>query len=1778
VNASLHKRAVAVAALAALLGAWSAGRGAALEQIISRENPSFNNLTASFTVGRDGRAYLTNSTAPGHLLRVEPDGSAKLSASVVYATHNATASRDGTIAVASGHFAHKVTIYDAGVVQKADYRDFLVSDKVGWDAPAHVEAGAGGDFYAVDQHRNRVVRLSPAGVVRSTHNISRDPPGAPGAAASFRVHEGLRRFYVLTRAGTLRCESFDGIPLWTIRPPGPFDVDEQGNVWTVDASTGAVRVFGTDGQPLRQVTLELGDGAPSADSPFTALRIHDRFLLLRRRHPTELFRRYDLSTGRLVNVAVAAHERLTMSYPRDVWPAGQTVPVEIRHEPMGQPSRPRLRLWLRAMDGAEWLPLALEDGRVSVPQRCAGLYHLKLSAETEGAFRPPGSEYLLQGWVEIRAPGTRGVLTTFTPSARRHFARGEPVPWSVRARPDPPAALAAVLELLHEDRPVARQPLTVAPGAGASGTLPAALTEALAPGEYVLVARAAGHTCVAQHLRIGAAARPADFHTVAYGDYRPTYPSATPWTATDVIDAHVRRTALLGFNLMVDRLGDPLQTQALSWDGPSRALLENLGRRLADDSAATAPEKAAPASPLLQTLAAYGSSGIQQMAILMRNDAGLPVGTGYDKRTPDELVRTITSVTTALRAYPAFRGWSWASNWWVFEQRGSRAARTPEERAAYESALKRALDSGRWDPILDRVAGYRLAHACEAQDLFRRTLRQIAAELICASAAPFRNVESWPPVTFANVDGVDLQAQWEQIAVPLHAPYNVDFYRRPGKRAWAHPEVWNDAGTGDQIIPTLFMLAMRGADGVGSSDGVPRWGVFQDDPRTSASALPSVMRAVNSFFRSYGPMLAALENDDPVALIASRRMFAIDQWGAGVMGTHFARLFEAYLACLAAHRPARVVFSDDLTPASLRGFRAVVLVDQRVELEPETLAALAGARAAGVPVFHDGTCRREVVAPFMPLGTSFDKLEKDPNPAGDDSACLRLREIIRSHLPAVRRALAAVPPAARLESEQILVSRRRAEKARYLFFVNNTLHDLDPAHMWRMTLFVTSLVPVATVAEAGEAPAIYDVLAMRRVETPEGRVTVDLRNVPARLLAVLPAAIDGVALRASSSLSAGQSTAWQAQVVDADGRPIEAVIPLRLRLIDARGRVIEEQFVAVGSAGRQGMLRVPLNTPDGRCTLEAVELFSGARSALDIDIAPAALPLALDDGDYRPPARRPAETLAPRAAAPASPAQQLFGPHVRDLVISPDGSLALASAMNWDRNLHAIDTATGRTVWTGRAGHYFAFAPEALDGAFAVQGFDFASVEGYHLYLLDRAGRAYRRFAAYCLPRRLPHRFVPAIVRDPISGFTCAPDGSWVASAGDLGLVVWDRNGTQLWSQDWWKESRRWARLAALGNDALLVATSSAAAAHAARDGKPLWRADLPAGGEVRLLRLSRDRRTAAIFTSADGGRLVIIRDGRILANHLTPALDVALSPDGQRAAVTTGAQLKCYSADAGLLWIAGGDDVLRYPRFSHDGRRIAACSELGTLHVFDDSGSPLHRQDLGALGVGAFLPDGHMLLATWAGRVLRLDENFRQRWATALLPADGPVSSGLVADPTPTSRPPPWGNALPEPLPIRPNLLTETRAKISFVPTGSWGGAAKFVHDPALLADGRAEAPPSPWLAWDKVGFFAETSPNNYILIDAGAVSMKVTAITLFEDPAHPESWLREAVLECYNAAEQTWQPVATMLSDAPVHSHRLDRPAVSSRFRIALPWGVVGNIRLAEIVLHGETAKPAR
>jgi hypothetical protein len=256
----------------------------------------------------------------------------------------------------------------------------------------------------------------------------------------------------------------------------------------------------------------------------------------------------------------------------------------------------------------------------------------------------------------------------------------------------------------------------------------------------------------------------------------------------------------------------------------------------------------------------------------------------------------------------------------------------------------------------------------------------------------------------------------------------------------------------------------------------------------------------------------------------------------------------------------------------------------------------------------------------------------------------------------------------------------------------------------------------------------------------------------------------------------------------------------------------------------------------------------------------------------------------------------------------------------------------------------------------------------------------------------------------------------------------------------------------------------------------------------------------------------------------------------------------------------------------------LAATSGLGTLYVTDLTGRTLLERDAGALAVPAWLADGSLVLANWEGRVCRLDKTYSEKWRTHLQPEPADMRGKLLADDgVPTTRIAGWGNAAEPPratpADIAANLLSKTTPLVSLVGSNGQMPLVETVDQKtSLLFDGKPSPPRRAWIPWETVGSFAETSPVNYLIVDAFRTRMKVAGVTFIEDPAHPESWLRDSSIAYWNAADERWVPVQPLLSNAPVHTHLFARPIEAARFRLKLPWGACGNLRLAQIIFHGE------
>ena len=589
-----------------------------------------------------------------------------------------------------------------------------MNDQVQWNAPSDVEAGDTGDFFGIDQHRLRILRLQPPDKLVTSYSLESLGEQTRGAAVAFRVWEAGKRFVTAWPRGMIHALSFDGSAFWSLqgRPAGEnlggFDLDDEGKLYLL-SNGDDVRVFDVEGKPAGEVKLQ--SDARGKLSQVTDLRVRGGELIVKRTSPDTLFEVYDRSTGTLLRRIDADVETLRVTYPSPVWTAGQSIPFTIDFDARQRQARPKFRVWLRPLGVPEFQELPWEAGRVTVPADARGLYQVRVTPDVRGRV----AEYIVDGYIEIRVPDSVGIVAILTPLNRFNYGAREALPVRIVARAAVGTKIPETIVVRLQDasaQVLAERIVKLAEGKGdcefqlkeisgqrlksesqcfrrratrcfwRAGCGASWRRAAAASGgglRCVLDANVPGFTVASQPIEIGpglGGKRP--LKIVQHGDYtlgfptgpRPVGMNLPQWAdLPDAIADHVSRSRTLGLNLFVDRVGQGAGLGGLSQEAQDPELVE----RLTADPTAVAPEKADsrvrcggrwPGT-------APGESRNRESCSYM--DAGLPLGTLFDSRKPEQMEKDLETATRQMLSYPAFRGWSWAANWWL-EKHGAAAA------------------------------------------------------------------------------------------------------------------------------------------------------------------------------------------------------------------------------------------------------------------------------------------------------------------------------------------------------------------------------------------------------------------------------------------------------------------------------------------------------------------------------------------------------------------------------------------------------------------------------------------------------------------------------------------------------------------------------------------------------------------------------------------------------------------------------------------------------------------------------------------------------------------------------------------------------------------------------------------------------------------------------------------------------------------------------------------------------------------------------------------------
>src|SRR5262249_40904638 len=160
------------------------------------------------------------------------------------------------------------------------------------------------------------------------------------------------------------------------------------------------------GKPAGEIKLNLGEHRPAPkEHGFTDLRVSGKDFLVKRKHATELFQRYDAASGEFQGSVSSDHERLTVSFSGEVWTAGEEAPFRVRLTAGERALTPQWHVWARPVGALDYREWPLRGDRVKVPAEAAGVYQVKVTPELQPWLRGAAPEYQVRTWVEVRQPG-----------------------------------------------------------------------------------------------------------------------------------------------------------------------------------------------------------------------------------------------------------------------------------------------------------------------------------------------------------------------------------------------------------------------------------------------------------------------------------------------------------------------------------------------------------------------------------------------------------------------------------------------------------------------------------------------------------------------------------------------------------------------------------------------------------------------------------------------------------------------------------------------------------------------------------------------------------------------------------------------------------------------------------------------------------------------------------------------------------------------------------------------------------------------------------------------------------------------------------------------------------------------------------------------------------------------------------------------------------------------------------------------------------------------------
>ena len=385
---------------------------------------------------------------------------------------------------------------------------------------------------------------------------------------------------------------------------------------------------------------------------------------------------------------------------------------------------------------------------------------------------------------------------------------------------------------------------------------------------------------------------------------------------------------------------------------------------------------------------------------------------------------------------------------------------------------------------------------------------------------------------------------------------------------------------------------------------------------TNPETQHELTRLIHEVVRPLGPTLLTVPGaKSDVAYLESfaSQMFA-HRGGYGWCGKWTG---DGYLVALWAHLQPEIVYDETIVERGLEGYRVLFMLDCDVITEAMAQRIAAFQAAGGIVVGDDH------LAPAIRPDIVLKPFERTGRAQEDKAALVALAGQLRQQLGG-RYSFPADT-----NNPEVVPYRRQYRDSDYVFLVNDQREY--GTYVGQHGRVMEDGVPsAAMVSLARPAGFVYDLVEHKLLgsRSEGGRLAWNLLLGPCEggCYLVTPRAVASVGVRGPELLQRGQSAACSLAVLDATGRPIEAVVPMEVTIRDPSGAPAEfSGFYAAVDGQLQIPLDIATNDPPGVWSIEARELASG-RTATAYFRVRGASPW--------PPSQRP---VTPEAANPVQP-------------------------------------------------------------------------------------------------------------------------------------------------------------------------------------------------------------------------------------------------------------------------------------------------------------------------------------------------------------------------------------------------------------------------------------------------------------------------------------------------------------------------------------------------------------